>query len=196
MKSLIQYINESVINEAINLNSIIDKIKSLGADEKINFLYGVIFDYGEKTENFPETRELVSVLKSKRDGKYYCVADIVLDNIVEKALLNIAKNAPKEVNMKKANMFRSMTAFDETAIEYVLTNLPKEIQSLLGDSIFVKFVSLDPEECYEYAKKYVKEIKPVTFKEKIRDIDNQIRSLEKQIESLKDIKKKIEEIMK
>ena len=194
MKTLVQFINESTVSESVDVKSIVDKVKSLGPDEKIRFLYGVVYDYGKKSEILPDIMEVASILKDK-NGRYYCVPNIIIDEYAHKAMVNLAKKAPKGVNIKGANFFRGNTSFDETAIEYILTNLAQELQSLLSDRAFVKFVSLDPAECLDYSKKYVKEIKPVKFKENIRNIDNQIRNLEKQIEDLKELKKKIEDIM-
>lgn len=194
MKTLTQFINESIVSESVDVKSIVDKVKALGPDEKIRFLYGVVYDYGKKSEILPDIMEVASILKDK-NGRYYCVANIIIDEYAHKAMVNLAKKAPKGVNIKGANFFRGNTSFDETAIEYILTNLPQELRSILSDRVFVKFVSLDPAECLDYSKKYVKEIKPVKFKENIRDIDNQIRNLEKQIEDLKELKKKIEDIM-
>ena len=138
--------------------------------------------------------ELASILKDK-NGRYYCCPNIVIDDYAQKAMVNLAKKAPKGVNIKGANFFRGNTSFDETAIEYILTNLPQELRSLLSDRAFVKFVSLDPAECLDYSKKYVKEIKPVKFEENIKNIDIQIRNLENQIKDLQELKKKIKDIM-
>ena len=194
MKTLVQHINESIVSESIDVKSIVDKALALGPDEKMYFLYGVVYDYGKKTEILPGIMEVASILKDKK-GRYYCCPNIVIDDYAQKAMVNLAKKAPKGVNIKGANFFRGNTSFDETAIEYILTNLPQELQSLLSDRAFVKFVSLDPEECLDYSKKYVKEIKPVKFTENIKNIDIQIRNLENQIEDLKELKKKIKDIM-